>query len=301
MSQELLKSIVGTFLRTVTTGVGVWLVNRGYITESDYTELVSGVVLLAAAVVWSVIQKVKANKYIQVALSLPAGATEKELLEKASSDNVAPGPWLPVILLVGSAVTVSTQTACFKARIPEAKPAVYSAQSASALDGVQDTLIILYDAGVIKDKAVFAKHDKIATGLEVFYARIQAKGYNRNDAITAINQVIADVQQLDADLDLIKDQGAKTKLDQILFTLQFGLNSVKAVIESTKEPEPPTNTMARLRSPVSSPWWNDVILVIQNTALRMLAQSRMNTDQAWADTATILANIHAENQAKLVE
>ena len=301
MSQELLKSIVGTFLRTVTTGVGVWLVNRGYITESDYTELVSGVVLLAAAVIWSIIQKVKANKYIQVALSLPAGATEKELIDKAASDNVAPGPWLPVILLVGSAVTVSTQTACFKARNPEAKPAVYSAQSAAALDGVQDTLIVLYDAGVIKDKTIFAKHDKIATGLEVFYARIQAKGYNRNDAIAAINQVIADVQRLDADLDLVKDQGAKTKLDQILFTLQFGLNSVKAVIESTKEPEPPTNTMARLRSPVSALWWNDVILVIQNTALRMLAQSRMNSEQAWADTANIIANIHAENQAKLVE
>lgn len=302
MSQELLKSIFGTLIRTLTAGVGAWLVNKGYITENDFSELVAGLVLLLATAAWGIYQKVKAHQLVKAALSLPQGATEEDAKAKVGSGDAAPGPWLPVILIAASAVTVASQTACFRAKDPSAKPAVYSAQSAAALNGVQDTLIVLYNAGVIRDKTIFAKHDRITTGLEVFYARIQAKGYNRNDAITAINQVIADVQALDRDIDLVKDAQAKAKLNQILFTLQFGLNSVKAVIEATKEPnaDEALTATARLRSPVQTPWWNDVILVVQNTALKMLSQSRMNSEQAWADAAEIIKNIHEDNQVMLV-
>lgn len=302
MSQELLKSIFGTFIRTVTASAGAWLVSKGYITENDFSELIAGVVLLAATLGWGAYQKVQAHKYVQAALNLPQGSTLQDVKDKVDSGDVAPGPWLPIIIIAASAVTVATQSACFKAKDPTAKPAVYSAQSAAALNGVQDTLIVLYNAGVIKDKTIFSKHDRITTGLEVFYARIQANGYNRNDAITAINQVIADVQALDRDIDLLKDPAAKTKLNQILFTLQFGLNSVKAVIEATREPNPDDalTASARLRSPVQAPWWNDVILVVQNTALKMLSQSRMNSVQAWADTAEIIKNIHEDNQVMLL-
>lgn len=302
MSNDLLKSILGTFIRTVTASAGAWLVSKGYITESDYTELISGVVLLLATLGWGAYQKIVAQKWLQAALSLPPGSTEEDVKAKVGSGNVGEGPWLPLIL-VTLAATASTQTACFRAKNPEAKPAVYSAQSAAALDGVQDTLIVLYDTGIVKDKAIFAKHDRITTGMEVVYARIQAKGYNRADAIGAISQVIADVKALDQDVNLIGDAQAKVKLHQILFTLQFGLNSVKAVIEASKEPDPSEaiQTTARLRAPVTAPWWNDVILIVQNTAIKMLSQSRMTSEQAWQDTADILANIHKENQAKLVE
>lgn len=302
MSQELLKSILGTFIRTVTAGAGTWLVSKGYITESDFSQLVAGIVLLLATIGWGAYQKIQAQKYVQAALNLPAGSSYQDVKDKVDSGNVAPGPWLPIIVIAALAVTVGSQTACFKAKDPTAKPAVYSAQSASALNGVQDTLIVLYNAGVIKDKTIFAKHDRITTGLEVFYARIQSKGYDKKDAINAINQVIADVQALDKDIDLVKDPAAKAKLNQILFTLQFGLNSVKAVIEATKEPDASSvvSTTAKLRSPVQAPWWNDVILIVQNTAIKMLSQSRMNSEQAWADTAEIIANIHEDNQTMLV-
>lgn len=302
MSQELLKSIFGTFIRTVTASAGAWLVSKGYITENDFSELIAGVVLLAATLGWGAYQKIQAHKYVQAALNLPQGSTLQDVKDKVNSGDVAAGPWLPIILIAATAVTIPAQSACSKSKDPKAKPAVYSAQSAAALNGVQDTLIVLYNAGVIKDKTIFSKHDRITTGLEVFYARIQSNGYNRNDAITAINQVIADVQALDRDIDLVKDPAAKTKLNQILFTLQFGLNSVKAVIEATKEPNPDEAlaVSASLRSPVQAPWWNDVILVIQNTALKMLSQSRMNSVQAWADTAEIIKNIHEDNQVMLL-
>lgn len=302
MSQELLKSILGTFIRTVTASIGAWLINKGYITENDFAELITGIVLLLATLGWGAYQKIQAQKYVQAALNLPAGSSYQDVKDKVDSGNVAPGPWFPVIVIAALAVTVGSQTACFKAKDPTAKPAVYSAQSAAALNGVQDTLIVLYNAGVIKDKAIFAKHDRITTGLEVFYARIQSKGYDKKDAITALNQVIADVQALDKDIDLVKDPAAKAKLNQILFTLQFGLNSVKAVIEATKEPDASSvvSTTAKLRSPVQAPWWNDVILIVQNTAIKMLSQSRMNSEQAWADTAEIIANIHEDNQTMLV-
>jgi hypothetical protein len=183
-----------------------------------------------------------------------------------------------------------------------AKPAVYSAQSAAALSGVQDVLIILNDAGVIKDKKVFAQHDKITTGMEVFYARVQANGYDKKDAIKAIQQVLSDVEIFQNDLALVQDQNARVKLAQVFFTLQFTLNSVKAVIEASKEPNPNDviATRDKLLQTVPVPWWNSVVLVVQETALRMIAQSRMSREQAWADTAALVAAIHQKNTAKLL-
>ena len=76
-----------------------------------------------------------------------------------------------------------------------------------------------------------------------------------------------------------------------------------AVIEAGREPAPSEvqALAARVRGPVTGAWWNEIILVAQNTALRMVAQSRMTPQQAWTDTADIVAEIHATNQAQLAK
>lgn len=299
MSQELLKSILGTLVRTLTTSIGAYLVGKNYITEADFNALVTGAVLLLATLGWSIYQKVLTTKWIQAALTLPETATIEDVKAKAGQPTNYVGVLVPFILVLGA---VSTQTGCFKVKDPVAKPAVYSAQSAAALAGVQDVLIILNDANVIKDKAIFAKHDKITTGMEVFYARVQANGYDKKDAIKAIQQVLADVEILQNDLTLVQDANARVKLAQVFFTLQFTLNSVKAVIEASKEPDPSDVIASRDKflQTVPAPWWNGVVLAVQETALRMIAQSRMNREQAWADTAALVAQIHQKNTAKLL-
>ncbi len=300
MQQELLKSILGTFIRTITTAGGAWLVSRSYITQTDFDALVIGVVGLLATLGWSLYQKIQATRLVQAALDLPANSTITEAKAQVKSDGTIVRVLVP-FLIVLSAVT--TQVGCFKVKDPVAKPAIYSAQSAAALAGVQDVLIILNDAGIVKDKRVFAQHDKITTGMEVLYARIQSNGYDRKNAVNAIQQVLSDVETFQRDVSVVSDPNAKAKLIQIFFTLQFTLNSVKAVIEATQEPDPNAviATRTRFLETVQAPWWNGVILIAQETAIRMIAQTRMTREQAWGDTAAIIAAIHAKNSAKLLE
>lgn len=299
MSKELLQSIIGTFVRTVTTSLGAWLVAKNYVTEADFNALVTGGVLLLATVGWGVYQKIAANRLVQAALSLPANATISEAKEKAATGDVSTRVGVSILLfgLIGSSL------ACARGRAAADKPAIYSAQSASALNGVQDALVVLYDAGIVKNKAIFASHDRVTSGLEVFYARVQAGGYKQADTIAVLNQVIEDAKRFQNDVGVISDPGARIKVEQIFFTLQFTLNSIKAVIEAGREPAPSEvqTLAAKVRAPVTGAWWNEIILVVQNTALRMVAQSRMSPVQAWTDTADIVAEIHATNQAQLAK
>lgn len=299
---ELLKSILGTFLRAVLASAGGWLIAKGYITEADWNALLTGGIMAAAALAWGVWQKYKSRLTFLAALDLPAGASEEEAKVKSSDPKIAARVFT-IMFLATVLPLVAMQAGCSK--VPGAKKAVYSAQTVAALDGLQDVIIVLDDAKVIgqSPKGFYSTHDQIAKSLEVLFARIQAGGYKKGDAIAAVEQILADVEKFEKDLDLIKDANAQGKLDNTIFALRFGLNSLKAVIAASKEPSPEelNQAVAKLRAPVRSPWWNDVILVVQNTFIRTFQQSRMTESEAWADAASIIAGIHRENAAKLAQ
>ncbi len=299
---ELLKSILGTFLRAVLASVGGWLIAKGYVTEADWNSLLTGGIMALAAVLWGIWQKYKSRLTFLAALDLPAGSSEEEAKAKSSDPKIAARVFT-LLALISLLPLVGGQMACSKA--PAAKKAVYSAQTVAALDGLQDVIIVLDDAKVIgqSPKAFYSTHDKIATSLEVLFARIQAGGYKKGDAIAAVEQILSDVEKFEKDLDLIKDANAQAKLDNTIFALRFGLNSLKAVIAASKEPNPDElqAVASKLRAPVRAAWWNDVILIVQNTFIRTFQQSRMTSEEAWADAATILAGIHRENAAKLAQ
>lgn len=301
---ELLKSVVGTFLRTTLTVVGTWLVNKGWITESDFNAIVAGLVMVSVAGVWSLYQKYKSRLTFLAALELPAGAPEAEAKSKANEPGFSSKAFLSLLVLVSLIGLTGSQMAC--AKKPGAKSAVYSAQTVAALDGLQDVLIVLQDAGVVQvapAKSFYSTHDQITKSLEVLFARIQAGGYAKKDAILAVQQIIGDVEKFEAQLDLIKDPNAQNKLDQVVFTLKFGLNSLKAILEASKEPNPDelNTAVVKLKAPVRSNWWPDVILVVQNTFLRTFAQSRMDAPTAWADAAAIIEGIHKQNAERLAQ
>ena len=289
-------------MRTVLASVGGWLVAKKYVSEADWEAVLSGGIMVISAVLWGIYQKYKSRLTFLAALDLPAGSSEEEAKAKSSDPKIAARVFT-LLALISLLPLVGSQMACSKA--PAAKKAVYSAQTVAALDGLQDVIIILDDAKVIgqSPKGFYATHDKIATSLEVLFARIQAGGYKKGDAIAAVEQILGDVEKFEKDLDLIKDANAQAKLDNTIFALRFGLNSLKAVIAASKEPSPEelNHAVAKLRAPVRAAWWNDVILVVQNTFIRTFQQSRMNSEEAWADAATILAGIHRENAAKLAQ
>lgn len=301
---ELVKSILGTAFRTLLASVGAWLINKGYIKENDFETLLVGGVSVLSALIWGIWQKYKSRLEFLAALELPAGAPEEQAKEKAKTPEISSKAFLSLLVLLSLIGFSGSQVAC--AKRPEAKSAVYSAQTVAALQGTHQVLFVLQDAGVVQAgpaKSFYSTHDQIAKSLEVLFARIQAGGYAKKDAILAVEQIIGDVEKFEAQLDLVKDPNAQGKLDQVLFTLKFGLNSLKAIIEASKEPNPEelNGAIAKLKSPVRANWWPDVILVVQNTFLRTFAQSRMDAPTAWADAAVILDEIHKANAARLAQ
>ena len=299
---ELLKSILGTFLRAVLASVGGWLIAKGYVTEADWNSLLTGGIMALAAVLWGIWQKYKSRLTFLAALDLPAGSSEEEAKVKSSDPKIAARVFT-LLALISLLPLVGSQMACSKA--PAAKKAVYSAQTVEAWDGFGDVIEILDRAKVLQQspKGFYTTHDQVAKSLEVLFSRIQAGGYAKKDAILAIEQILADVEKFEQELDAIKDPNAQAKLDNVLFTFRFTLNSIRAVIEASKEPNPDELQAAasKLRAPVRAGWWNDVILEVQNSAIEMFRISRMDSAQAWADAAEAIALIHEKNAKRLAQ
>jgi membrane protein DedA with SNARE-associated domain len=59
---ELLASIVGSTFRHLLTGVGVYLVNAGWISADDWTKLLAGIILMVSGLLWSWYLKWKASQ-----------------------------------------------------------------------------------------------------------------------------------------------------------------------------------------------------------------------------------------------
>lgn len=207
-----------------------------------------------------------------------------------------------------------TQVACARRQADETaedfrtrKTAVYSAQTVAALAGLQEVVIKLSDHGLVGDRQRFTTtHDRITTGLETVLSRVQRGGYDRTETLTAIGQVVDDFEQLNTDLQLTSPV-AQEKLDQVVFTVRFSLNSIRAVIAATPEPNPAEikpaiariRSTSELRAGGQPAWYTDVILIVQNTLIRTLQQSRYTTAEAWQDVARLIAQIHATNAGTL--
>lgn len=216
-----------------------------------------------------------------------------------------------VILLTLSIMIALGGIACAKKNANETpaetkarKTAVYSAQGVTALDGFQDLTVVLEDNAAISPeaaKAVYTSNKAILTSFDVLRSRLQ-QGLN-GDAIARIEAILADVEKLENDLNAIKDENAQAKFDEVLFTVRFTLNSIKAVIAATAEPSfaEARKVAAQARNPRAGrpAWWTDAILVVQNTVVRMLEQSRMSQAEAWTDADALSSALHSKIGARL--
>lgn len=81
MIQEYIKGI----LRTLAAPAVVWLVAKGYVTESEATAFIVAGITVGLGVVWSLGNKYIWGKKVEKALELPAGSstsTLKDVLKK---------------------------------------------------------------------------------------------------------------------------------------------------------------------------------------------------------------------------
>ena len=56
-TQGLITSIVGSTVRHALTGVGAYLVGHNWITDADWGMAVTGIVMIIAGWIWSLVQK----------------------------------------------------------------------------------------------------------------------------------------------------------------------------------------------------------------------------------------------------
>lgn len=90
-TSELIKSVVGSAVRWLLVLVAGVLVKKGIISTEQtdvyvqqLTPVLIGVAMAGVALVWSIWQKKTANKKIDVALTLQAGADREDLEKKAA-------------------------------------------------------------------------------------------------------------------------------------------------------------------------------------------------------------------------
>lgn len=74
-----LKRLAVTGVRHALTALGVFLVSKGYTSDADWSSIAIDLSPIVVSLVWSVIEKQKTDKKINVALSLPQDATHADL------------------------------------------------------------------------------------------------------------------------------------------------------------------------------------------------------------------------------
>lgn len=76
---DTIKNFVASILRHILSGVGAFLVSKGFLIESqvaNFTEIVIGAVLGLLALAWSFFSKKKETVKLQKAIAAPEGQAE---------------------------------------------------------------------------------------------------------------------------------------------------------------------------------------------------------------------------------
>jgi len=293
---ELLKSIAGSVIRALLTSTGGWLIHRGYISESDWTELLAGIAFAVASIAWSIWNHYGQRLLVLAALDLPANSSLEAAKAAAEKNRVNVDTSLPLVLaLVGLS---SLGVAC--AKIKGAETAVYSAQTAAAWQGVQSVVVILDSNKVVEPGKFYALHNNVTNSMGVLFTRLEAGGYDRKEILVTLDQIAADVGQIEQEMAVIQDPGSKEKFSQILFSVRFGLNTLRAAVGATQRPDGRALLAARSNRPTTRAlWWNDVMAVVANTFIKTTQLSYLDAPTAWADARATLTAIGEINAAKL--
>lgn len=74
-----IKQLLFLAVRLLGSAAVTWLAATGQISEDQATNVIVGVLAVVIAMVWSIFNKLRYGKKIDVALDLPAGSSKKTL------------------------------------------------------------------------------------------------------------------------------------------------------------------------------------------------------------------------------
>lgn len=307
MIPELLKSISGSTVRWVLTGIGAVLVDRGVLLADDLQKLIAGAGLLGATLIWSYWQKYKSRILLLLGIDAAPGTPEEVIKQQAKSGGTF-SVWS--LLLLVSLVPVGLSVSCAKKGpdLPPAeekarKTAIYTAQVYTAIYGWHRMTAVLADNSVIGDpKNHFVLNDQVTAGVDIVADRL--KNGLPAEAFEKIKELLSDVDKAEeSGLLGIKDEQGRAKYREVMFSVRFTLNSIKAVIDASKEPslsEARRVATASVRAEGDAPWWTDAVLVAQETLIKLFEQSRFQSaDEGWTDAANLSTTIHDANKARI--
>lgn len=271
-------------------------------------------IIVAVAGVLAMATNVIPASYAQViaVLGTAAAAAGKSLFGWEDGGAVTGSSFKSLLLVLLFAGLGFGAVGCAKFRAGETaaettarKKAVYGAQAVTALQGWSDLTLVIEKGGAIGAdgaKASYAANEKALTALDLVRSRVK-QGYPSKDILPIIDATLDDLDKAEAAGLFGSTPNAQAKLQEVLFSVRFGFNSIKAVIAATQEPSIQAARAVAQRSQrtvsAQPPWWQDAVLVAQNVIIKMLEQSRMDAAAAWTDGDALSTQLHARNAERL--
>lgn len=178
--------------------------------------------------------------------------------------------------------------ACGKGKTTQGKIALYTANTDAGILAFVEATKKLQDAGKLNGPTAasnYAIARKATDAIDIIRDRART-GWSKGDALSVIDDLIADVNRAEAESIVKLDPKASEQFKKVTFFAQFSLRSLKAIIEAAKEPTVPAEELRSVmaqRARANETVWTDIVLILQEAILRGISQSRMDTPEAFAD------------------
>jgi hypothetical protein len=235
---ELLKSITGSVVRKLLTGLGVVLVERGWISGDDWNLLLGGTIAVAAAVMWGIWEKYKSRLGFLTALNLPAGSTPEDVKAMSKRGNQSVWSIIALLILIPMALGSSACSDDQKIKTEDAVRKIYI-----GLQGASSAIEEVNRAGKIDDAAALGGYkalNQVGLSVKLFKERVRSL-----DTITVENkvQLIPLLDSLISDIDKARTAGLLNIPREQVASIEIyyemaksGALTLKAVVNAVKKP-----------------------------------------------------------------
>ncbi len=199
--------------------------------------------------------------------------------------------------------------ACAKKRIGETaeetkarKSAVYTAQAFVGIESWSDATEVLANGKQLSAETAMASYklnERVRKIADQISGNIQAG--KPADALGYIDRGIAEIETAERNgVFTLNNPAAEDRFYSVLAGVKIGLQSIRAVIEATKEPPIPEETKRALAVKQSNTqWWADLVALGERTAIKLWQLSRYDTAPAWAAASSTSAALASKNAARL--
>ena len=184
------------------------------------------------------------------------------------------------------------------------KTAIYAAQTYVGLESWSDATEILANGtqtNATAAKTSYQINEKTRQVLDE--AVVFVKQGKPKDALDAVDRGLRAVESAETSgVIQFKTAAAQQEFVLILAGVRAAFESIRAAIESTKEPEFAEEARARARAqePVTAAWWVQLVRLGSTTYSRLFRLSRVtNPDDAWAEAQRVSGTLASKNATRL--